>query len=135
MSERQPTEHELGLVASQMMTFRVDDARKDWAEWLVVRSPETNDVWLFYTDVLGEDKQFNPLHDHNDLARFVEAMQAAGFIIKRSHFEDGKVQAAVFVRLTSSGLREMSSHYDTCDLVATFWACVDALKEKEERNE
>lgn len=130
MSERVPTEQEWGLVMGEMPT----------PEYQWSRGSHQYICRMEYNAHYGQGKwvPFHPDADHNDLARFVEAMQGE-FGIQRTHYPDGKTSTTVD-RLRDANGKELQQPYqagevcNSTDRIATFWACVDALKVKEERD-
>lgn len=106
--ERCPTGYELGLVAGVFtgdITIVVEDGELLW---------------------IGHGT-FDPLYNHNDLARLVEAMQAKGWFVRRSHLPSGINSTDVFNENTDA----LYQQTDPSDLKATYWAIVKTLAEQE----
>lgn len=103
MSTRQPTEFELGLIAKICPDVEVEDGELLW---------------------VGQGR-FDPLYRQVDLARLVEAMQAAGHCVNRIHRAAGNTQCIVAIAKPAGIICTL---IEATDLDATFWTCVDALK-------
>lgn len=120
MSERVPTEQEWGLILGVLL-------REEYGWSQLTTIPETPHL-ARYEDGMGHVFEFNPLHSYDDLARLVEAMQAAGYKIIEVHHDVGKyTETKVYKNLKRAGY-SFGSHR-----IATFWAIVEAL-EKEKRD-
>jgi hypothetical protein len=128
MSARQPTEHEWRLVAKVMeweCVEYIDFVANDQCGKCVIIENQ-------FLMIRG-GRNFRPLHDHNDLARLVEAMQAAGWTFRITHYpKRGVITPNSWVKISKDTVfREQGG---PTDLVATFWACVEALVAEEKRD-
>lgn len=125
MSDRQPTEHELKLkLIAKVMGWKFLDSLPEGLAppGLCVYLPADEDLLVTTED---DYYIFDPLHDERDLARLVEAMQAAGYRIARIYLETGEV--VVEIREASDPLNMIGGPHKGHDLAATFWAIVEAL--------
>lgn len=109
MSKRQTTEAELRLVAGVCGGVVFDHGELLRIGW----------------------GRFDPLYNYADLARFVSAMQGAGWRITRCAEPDG---CFTIVFHPEFGVIMLSPANLPTDLEATYYAIVDALKEQEEHN-
>lgn len=109
MSERQPTD----------------------AEWRLVAEVTGLTVNRLGAVLLGGGTVFDPHHDHNDLARLIEALVKKFYLIKRSHSGIG---THTRILLPGNDRIWIDKTFGMSDPGATFWACVEALKEKEKRD-
>lgn len=121
MSDRQPTKHELALVAEVF----------------------DGDVVVLLCELLWRGQgRFDPLHDHNDLARLVEAMRKAGWDVSmegNSQWKAGTEEEkygpyeCLVDQPAVPGDENRILRYGPF-LAATFWAIVEALVEQEKRD-
>lgn len=118
MSERIPTEAEWRLVSKVMgwgfgTWQHFGECHPGCALWIMSRASSMHRC--------DSAERFRPLHDYNDLGRFVEAMQAAGYLIVCEHLAcSALVDVSVFKEHDEWKAQGVYR-------IATFWACVDAL--------
>lgn len=135
MSEKRVlTEHELRLILKLLPILKHPDDFTEAYQWdhpsrpgVLSRLDRDKSLWVL----------FRPDRCYSDLARFVEAMQGAGYVVIRHHFASGNCLSRVTRpdlerRDTETGW--LGEGRSTADLEATCFACVDALVEKEGRD-
>ena len=84
-----------------------------------------------------DDQEFEPLHDEYDLSRLVEAMQKAGYGIKRAHRADMTTVTTLYRVMRPNGTAilarpEVAQEARKNDLAATSTAIVLALRAESE---
>ncbi len=127
---RQLTEHELERIAGVMGWELLPEVYPDQDPVNACALSQDGDALL----IRGGNRDFNPLHDHADLARLVEAMQADGWTISRKAYPAGSVRPHVSDWTKVSGHGCFKCVDAPTDIEATCFAIVDALKEKEKRD-
>lgn len=132
MTERQPDKVQMGLVAAKMGWTLVEQLHPVRIPVGTCKICSTKPCALIAFPATGETL-FDPLHDHNDLARFVEAMVKAGYVVVRTRTNKNP-RTEVFEECKDcSMMLDRIALRNGTDLAATFWACIEALeKEKQD---
>lgn len=99
------------------------------------RFDATTSIWI-------DDKAFNPLYDHNDLALLVEAMQAADYFIMCNIYPNFMSTSTPYSCIVDILIREREPYikkqlayvWRQTFIETTFWACIEALEAKGKRD-
>lgn len=129
--QRQPTEADWGRIAKRMGWNLVEHLHPVRIHVGTCKICSTKPSVLIVFPAEGE-RLFDPRHDYNDLARLIEAMQKAGYLLSRyAHTGGSSRHSAMFIQV-DTGIAT-STNSENTDSEATFWACVEALEAEVER--